>query len=194
METNYMESNYIFVPIGIDCCIAYQLQKLNLRHFSLPLDWIYIKNISSVIELFNDNFLYFLDITMYEIIKIKSNNFSYNKTNEISQYKLKHKKYNIILPHELQSLEPDKIQLFINRYNRRIKRLFELNNQSKKIIFIRLGFTKELKLIDKLNNSLSKYFTNYELKFIDLSTLEKTIDWKRNEINWLKYFTIYKDK
>ena len=183
-----MESNYIYVPIGIDCCIAYQLKKLNLRHFSLPLDWSYIKNISSVIEMFNDNFLSFLDISMYEIIKIKSNNFSYNKTNEISQYKLKHKKYNIILPHELKSLDANEIQLFINRYDRRIKRLFELYNQPTKIIFIRLGFTKELKLLDELNNSLSKYFSNYELKFIDLSKLEKTIDWKRNEINWIKYF------
>ncbi len=124
---------------------------------------------------------------MYEIIKIKSNKYSYNKTNEISQYKLKHKKYNIIFPHELKSLEPDEIQMFINRYNRRIKRLFELNNQPKKLIFIRLGFTKELKLLDKLNASLSKYFSNYELKFIDLATLEKTIDWKRNEINWIHY-------
>lgn len=182
-----MESNNIYIPIGIDCCIAYQLKQLNLRHFSLPLDWSYIKNISSIIDIFNDNFLSFLDISMYEIIKIKSNNYSYNKTNEISHYKLKHKKYNIILPHELKSLDTTEIQLFINRYNRRIKRLFELNNQPKKLIFIRLGFTKELKLLDELNNSLSKYFSNYELKFIDLSTLEKTIDWKRNEINWRKY-------
>jgi len=189
VELNDVELNNIYVPLGIDCCIAHQLNQLKLRHFSLPFDWSYTKNLSSIIEILNDNFSSFLDISMYEIKEIESNSFPYlvMDSSIVSKYKLKHKKYNIILPHELKSLDSYDIELFQNRYNRRIQRFIKLNDQNKKIIFIRLGITKELKLLDKLNESLSKYFINYEIKFIDLSKLGKTTDWKRDEINWSKY-------
>jgi hypothetical protein len=48
----------IIVPIGIDCGFASLLQKYNLRHFSLPFDWIVSYNgISQIIENNFDNFL-----------------------------------------------------------------------------------------------------------------------------------------
>jgi hypothetical protein len=161
-----------------------------LRYFSLPFDWCYSKHISSIIDIINNNFSNFLDISFYDIIKLYHDNFNYkspnNIINNISKYKLKHKSYNIILPHELKELNDKEINDFYNRYEKRIKRFYNLNNEHKKIIFIRLGLKNEINKLNLLNDCLSKYFDDYELKFIDSSQLDNSSqDWKRDNVNWL---------
>ena len=47
----------MIIPIGIDCGIAGLLQKYNLRHCSLPFDWV--GGVSHIIE---NEFQYFTDI------------------------------------------------------------------------------------------------------------------------------------
>jgi hypothetical protein len=77
----------IYIPLGLDCSLAYQLDMMKLRNFALPFDWIYTKNLSDIIKLITNNFSNFLpesnDIDaltkLYDIIPIKTNNFPINR-------------------------------------------------------------------------------------------------------------------
>ena len=224
--------NQIYIPLGLDCSVAYQLDKHNLRHFALPFDWSYTKNLLTIIELIDNNFSNFYPCNasldelekIYNIIEIKTNNYALeqstiinstiinstiinstiinttttitnttaiiNTTSEISKYKIKHKKYNIIFPHEFKSLSSEHIQIFIDKYLNRIKRFYDLNQINNKLIFIRLGTNKDLKYINLLNEILNKIFdkTINEIKFINSDKLSQTIttdNWQRNEYDWL---------
>lgn len=196
--------NQIYIPLGLDCSVAYQLDKHNLRHFALPFDWSYTKNLLSIIELIDNNFSNFYPCNasldelekIYNIIEIKTSNYALdhttiiNTTSEISKYKIKHKKYNIIFPHEFKSLSSEQIQIFIDKYLNRIKRFYDLNQINNKLIFIRLGTNKDLKYINLLNEILNKIFdkTINEIKFINSDKLSQTIttdNWQRNEYDWL---------
>ena len=143
----------IYIPLGQDCSLAYQLDKCGLRKFSLPFDWLYSKNLLDIIELIDNGFSNFLpqntintidDLKqLYTICEIKTNNFLLNKpistqSETFSKYKLKHKKYNIILPHEFAIIDTEQIQIFIDKYQRRIARFYQLNNSDNELIFIRL--------------------------------------------------------
>ena len=191
----------IYIPLGLDCSVAYQLSKHNHRQFALPFDWIYSKNILSIIKLINNKFSNFLpnesNLTklneIYEIIKINTNNFNLHNPNKninkFSKYKLKHKEYNIILPHEFEIINDKTIQFFIDKYKRRIDRFYELNNFE--LIFIRLGTIKDIQYLDLLEKTINKIFINNinKIKFINCLKLEKTITWKRDEYDWIEIFT-----
>jgi len=133
----------------------------------------------------------------YDIIEIKNNNFliTNNNTNKIySKYKLSHKKYKIVLPHELTSIDDTSITEFLNKYKRRINRFYDLDTLiDTELIFIRLGTGKDIKHLDKLNEVLTKYFKKYKLKFINSSELSKTVktsNWKRDEYDWENLFKV----
>lgn len=148
---------------------------------------------------------------LYEIISIKTNNFALGgpisesttelinstTTNPIthSKYKLKHKLYNIILPHEFVEVNSETIQIFINKYKKRIKRFYELNQANTKLIFIRLGINDEIQHLNELSNLINIKF-NYsinEIKFINSTILSKNIktsDWTRSEYEWNKILNL----
>lgn len=225
--------NLVYIPLGLDCSVAFQLQNHNLRHFSLPFDWSYSKSLLDIIELITNDFSNFLPENnsieslnkLYDIIEIKTNNFTINRPSQpmppvelvksdesvksdklvkpikykhiYSKYKLKHKFYDIILPHEFIEINTDTIQLFINKYKRRINRFYELNKSNNKLIFIRLGLDCEIKQkhINSLIEALNAKFFNAinEIKFINSTELSKEIktsDWTRSEYNWLNYFSL----
>ena len=219
----------IYIPLGIDCSIAYQLNKHGLRYFALPFDWSYTKNLLNIIELIDNEFSNFLPANntidelrkLYEIIEIKTNNYllgqpfelleqtqteqtqteqtqsvQIEQTQTYSKYKLKHKKYNLILPHEFATINDEQIQIFIDKYKRRIDRFYKLNQHSQ-LIFIRLGTKKDLKYIDLLNETIKNKFneTKYLIKFINLTDLSAlngpiTTNWKRDEYDWLSIFDV----
>lgn len=218
--------NLVYIPLGLDCSVAFQLQNHNLRHFSLPFDWSYSKSLLDIIELITNDFSNFLPENnsieslnkLYEIIEIKTNNFTIDRPiqpiqpnqpiqpiqpkqlveldNHIySKYKLKHKFYDIILPHEFIEINTDTIQLFINKYKRRINRFYELNKSNNKLIFIRLGLDCEIKqkYINSLSETINTKFFNTinEIKFLNSTELSKnikTINWTRSEYDWKSYF------
>jgi hypothetical protein len=214
----------IYIPLGLDCSLAYQLDEMNLRKFALPFDWIYTKNLLDIIKLITNNFSNFLPETncveslleLYEIIPINTNNFTidkprlnnqnnpnktiqtsgsafdpvYRSDSVCSKYKLKHKIYNIILPHEFAEINSKTIQLFIDKYKRRIERFYSLNQSDNKLIFVRLGLDNEKNnLFQKLCMLIDNIFdkTQNKMKFInstELSKQHKTSDWTRSEYNW----------
>ena len=188
----------IYIPLGMDCSVAYQLSKHNLRHQALPFDWMYCNNILFIIQLINNKFSNFLPIRanliqlseIYDIIEIKNDNYYLNSpnNNEFSKYKLKHKKYNIILPHEFEIINEETIQRFVDKYKRRIDRFYELNNAE--LIFLRLGTEKDIKYLNILEQTINNNFINTinKIKFINSLDFKDSVSWKRDEYDWNNYF------
>ena len=110
----------LFVPIGIDCGVAENLKKHNLRSFSLPFDWIVSYNgITDIIK--NDFTKFFPDLSNSIIIDDIPNVFNDN--------------YGIKFIHDKF---PD--ENVYNKYIRRINRFKDiLNNTNDLIVFIKKG-------------------------------------------------------
>ena len=150
-------------------------------------------------------------IELYEIISINTNNFTINKphlnnlnntiqtpgsafdlvSKSYSKYKLKHKTYNIVLPHEFVVINSITIQFFIDKYKRRIERFYNLNQPNNRLFFVRLGLNMEkTDLFHKLCTTLDDIFnkTENKIKFInstELSNQYKTTNWTRSEYDWI---------
>ncbi len=149
MTDNPQEEFY--VPLGLDCVLAYQLKKLELRKFSLPFDWISIKNIQVIIDILNDDFKSFIDKSNW-LLEKQSSNFNFFEDNKedfnshqgddgkgvpFSLIRGSHKIHDLYLPHEAVNLEID-LDLVIEKYKRRIERFRDLlrNPLHKKKIFL----------------------------------------------------------
>ena len=138
------------------------MKKLELRKFSLPFDWISIKNIQIIINILNDDFKSFIDKSNW-LLQKQSSKFNFFEDNKedfnaldgldgkggpFSLIRVSHKIYDLYLPHEAVNLEID-LDLVIEKYKRRIERFRDLlrNPLKKKKIF--LGYNKKNKKKDK---------------------------------------------
>jgi hypothetical protein len=182
--------DHIYISLGSDCSISYQLQVRNLRHISLPFDWIRINSLDDLIEILDNNFQFFnknyleiiRDSDKFPLVDEEWNN---NLNKNII---LKHKKYNILFPHEI-SYDIDKIvidkniDIMVEKYNRRITRFFDIIKNSKiKKTFIRITGKKEDEKL--LYKTLEKISNNFVLKYIYMDKSIKYISWKKEEIDW----------
>jgi hypothetical protein len=161
----------VYIPLGNDCSIAYQLDKLGLRKYALPFDWILTPSMNNVIMCLEDNFSKFFDN-----LKVKNQcNFSLldehwddtpnNSIRVINEY-------GFHFVHDFTSL--DDLPEVKEKYLRRIERYNEIvSNKEIKKVFIRLG--KEQKL------NLDGHTIFVENKMCSC--------WKKNEIDWLSIFT-----
>jgi len=185
----------VYISLGSDCSIAYQLQVRNLRHMSFPFDWVKTNNLIDILALLNNNFQFLTDPAYLEIVR-ESDKFPLLEENWIDASSrnlvLKHKKYNILFPHEIKYTDDTKIidqQIFnmCEKYNRRIARFLEiLKDREIKKIFIRITDKKEIP--ELLLNTLRNITNNFELKFIKLDKTMKFSCWKKNEYNWAFLF------
>ena len=219
-----------YVPLGLDCVLAYQMKKLELRQFSLPFDWMSIKNIQIIIAILNDDFKSFIDKSNWLLQKQSSTfNFFQENNEDFNQYlgddgkggplsliRMKHKIYDLYLPHEAVNLEID-LDLVIEKYKRRIERFRDLlrNPLHKKKIFLSYN-KKEIKIKEKiksidlhleqekdkieLEKTLLKFGSvNFKLSIINYNDYNDDylivasnpsfiFDWKRNYINFITIF------
>lgn len=156
----------IYIPLGNDCSIAYQLNKLNLRTVALPFDWILTPSLFNVTTCLDENFSKFFDN-----LKVKNQcnfsllDFNWNETPSNTIRIVNH--YGFHFVHDFTSL--DDLGDVKEKYYRRIDRFNEIyNNQNIKKIFVRYGKTQEINL-------------NGEVIFIEN---QKCSSWKKNEIDW----------
>ena len=180
----------MYISLGGNCSVTYQLNKYKLRNTSYPFDWtkISINQLITVLE--ND----FVD---YDILNIRSFSEKHDNTLLLSN------KYNIQFAHEIK--DETELNIFKNKIIKRIIKFKNLLNP----IFIRL----ELQPINQnyknkiilLNSLLSKYFIDYKLIIIinskiNFESLPSNIiiykyndfspDWQMNHLEWEKYFCI----
>lgn len=185
----------MLISLGTDCSVSYQLQMNNLRLFSLPFDWIKSNNFNDVLKLLANNFEDLLLSDNYVIVKksIKHpviNDLFINDTeNESLVAKLKNS--DIIFYHDFNTFDDknfdEAINKVIDKYSRRICKLYSLLEKETNITFIRLD---KISLDPKLVND---FFTWTTYNYPNLTTnlililLTKRND-KDQEIKWLKIF------
>jgi len=189
----------MFISLGSNCSVSYQLAKYNIKSIALPFDWCQI-NINQLISVFENNFENFSN---FEIIKesTKHNLIENNKIIGESSLVLKNS-YNVRFAHEI--LLKYSLDEFIIKMNERIKRFIELKE---KLIFVRIELSpiknNYINKIQKLLVLLDKYFINYELILIVPNILKfdnaKIIcytyntfssDWKMDHLLWKLYFNL----
>jgi len=189
-----MTEDVFHIPLGMDCTLAYQLNKHRLRRFALPFDWIKITNFDAIIKILNNSFFNFLNKDKWNII-LQSPNFNYfDDTNEDtcvkSLLKLKHTDYKIILPHEAKNDVIDLDEIII-KYQRRIDRFNQIvKSNISKIIYVgidKINDSDKKKLIQCLDNYGC---INYKIKFIEYSKYPVIGDysWHRDWIHWNDLF------
>jgi hypothetical protein len=188
----------LFISLGGNCSISYQLKKLNLKNKSYPFDWskISIKQLISVLE--NDFIQYNESLLIYKLSDLHDNFI----TNDSYSLILKNN-YNITFAHELGDI--NNLDNYKEKIKRRIERFKNINSSKITFIRIELNIIKEnyKDNIVKLCEVLNKYSNNYILKiiinsYIDFDDLPRNViiykyddftdDWQMNKIDWNKIF------
>lgn len=59
----------IFIPLGSSCGVAYQLNKLNIRRFSYPFDWLRIGDLNQITQCISNDFKDFVQSDMKVITR-----------------------------------------------------------------------------------------------------------------------------
>ena len=163
----YKYKQPIFISLGSNCSISYQLKNLGIRDKSYPFDWCKV-SLSQVKNVLENKFKDFSDIK----IKKFSSNHEYKHNNKYGSFVLNNK-YNITFAHELFINSDKNIHKFKNILDRRIQRFLEHKNDY--IIFVILEYNKFndnklLELITKLN----KYFNYFKILYIKIDDQKNT--------------------
>jgi hypothetical protein len=174
----------IFVSLGSNCSVAYQLKEYGLREKAYPFDWCKTSLSQLILTLRNN----FNDFEKLEIKKYSENHHSLN--NNCGSYIL-FNKYGIQFAHEL--IDKYDINDFSLKLINRITNFRELRNP----IFIRIETSNmnsnKIKLYDELVKLLDSIFNNYKLIVISNQYLinSKIINYKLEEFDkdW-KYLTV----
>ena len=144
IERRY-KSNREIIPIGSDCHPAYTLQKMNLRKYSLPFDWLLtnsVKGLKLVSDNIKSDFKYFLsDLYENERGRVVSKKYPFTE--------FYHEKYLIE--------NPDSILKFTRRISRFKKKLDE------EVYFLYCVNSNSLK-----SNSLTKELYESVIEFSSL--------------------------
>lgn len=205
----------VFIPIGNDCSVAYNLSQLGKRQFALPFDWIRLNNIAQVIQLLENDFDDFLAL---EYLKVKRTVTGFplleddwidlpsdtSGDNGVERPEIVNSKYNISFLHDFYSDNfAEELSSIKEKYVRRIDRLREiLKNDDITKIFVRGTLKKKIpREEDLLNECLQRMgIQNFELRFIDFGDFGAesgssgveipTKDrWKRGPVErWKMYF------
>ena len=185
-----VEEQIVYISLGCDCAVRYQLEKHNLIDVTYPFDWIKINNINMLCDIIDTDFSIFFE--RYNI-KTQCNNFN-NFDEENIKSRLQIKLCNgIIMPHEANEYKFDE-KLYREKYIRRIDRFRCVIRDNKiKKIFIRadekqIMEIQKKKLYDKLNLFGC---VNYDIKFINYGDYKcnEEFTWQRKYIPWINYFT-----
>jgi hypothetical protein len=127
-----------YIGLGRDCQVAIILRDLQIRRAAYPLDWMVCSNFYGVIEVFKDDFKYFLDpnFLIYKESYIENSyyQFGYNHFFPIIGFPI----YDDI--HIAGTIVPnflDHLPAVQATQGKRIQRLLDLLSSDEKIVFIR---------------------------------------------------------
>lgn len=154
-------SQTVYIPLGIDCSIAYNLRKYKLSSTAFPFDWLKIPNIDNIVQILENDFADFLNPKLIHTKSQSQTAFDYfdntvEKVATKSYKKLVHTKYKYTMPHEFVGDVID-WQKWYEKYSRRITRFRNIaKDPTIKKIFIRLDTkVKDLEMETKLQVILS---------------------------------------
>ena len=194
------ESKSVYISLGGDCSVSFQLRKLGLQHLgSMPLDWFRIDKPESVLSILENDFLDIANLSMYKATK-QSEMFNYfNSQNTLSGesenpikslMRLKHIKYGLIAPHEYIGADID-IDHFQGKYTRRIERFRKIVcDPDIRKVFVYLDQSGK-ELMEKFKMALTRYgCVNFDIVIVKtrdydhLIPVDQPFDWRREYIDW----------
>ena len=153
--------NIEYIPIGIDCDIAFMCKEFNMRKTAYPFD--HIVTYDGITKILENNFNNFIP-------KINENNIN----NHVFD-----KNYNTKFIHDNFLLQEDK-----DKYKRRIDRFLKILNTNKKIVFIKKGHSihhhneldnivNEYEEVKKLNEYLKTNYKNLDYEIVIILLCKK---------------------
>jgi len=178
----------MFISLGGNCSIAYQINKHNVNYTKSPFDWCKT-SLKQMIKVFENNFE---DYNNLSYVKISLNHLSIDNKPSCILKNI----YGIQFAHEI--VDKYEIDDYKNILLERIRKFISL--KEKEIIFIRIELENNNNNFTELLLLLDKYFDNY--KFILISKinpkinkiihyeLPEFIDWKFDNINWNQIFNL----
>lgn len=171
--------NIEYIPIGIDCDVAFMCKEFKMRNYAYPFD--HIVTYDGITKILENNFKNFIPEINHDTI----NNHIFDNN------------YNTKFIHDNFLLEENK-----NKYKRRIDRFLKILNDNKKIIFIKKGHSihhhnelenivNEYEEVKKLNEYLKKTYKNLDYEIVIILLCKKCncniIDQNINNIKLYKY-------
>jgi hypothetical protein len=170
IETESNNQPYdVAVSLGDLCQVAWQLSHHNLRGAAFPFDWL--------ITPFE---------SLYSFLMIEGANFIARENLVVVYGEIPHIEdsfYRIKFLHDF-SMSPVVLENYDDikkKYDRRIKRFFELLHSNKKVLFIRRGITYEQAC--RLENFFNTYYPNLNYTILAVgSTEEMNHDWKLEKV------------
>ena len=170
----------MFISLGGNCSVCYQLNKYNIRTVAYPFDWCKI-SINQLISVLSNDF------DNYDSIKI------YKYSENHNSYLLKND-YDITFAHEIGNIDEFKIKL--------ADRIDRFKN-SKNNIYIRIELCKindnyinKIKQLMKLIKGKLILIINSDIE-INIENVvvyrynEFSDDWQMNHIDWLTIFKYF---
>jgi len=169
-----------YISLGYNCAIAYQLSTIgqNKRLNAYPFDWLIIKDFKSVVLLLENNFDGFLSnlINQGSCLKFSLINNDSDipllpgeKNTSSPLCKVYNSQYNIEFNHDFTEELFTNRSFVIEKYNRRIKRLYDLIKSDNDITFIRDEFTKNTitnELLIRFFNCINHTSCNIKRKLV----------------------------
>jgi len=189
----------VYISLGGNCSITYQLIKYNLRTCAYPFDWCKL-SLNQLINVLDNNFLDYSDT-------LKITNVSYTHKHNITNHPslILSNKYKIKYAHEI--INNDELFEFKLKMNKRIDRFINLQE---KIKFIRIELEpiknifinkikKLIKVLDKTYDYELILVINSKINLDELYNYKKikiykydnfTNDWKMDNIPWSSIFNL----
>lgn len=197
-----MTTGVYYVPIGCDCAVAYNLDRLNIRSCAFPFDWLRMSP-TTIIKLIDNHFEDFLNEKY--LVEVSSHIASTTPSttpiisptipsigskfplidevwndNIIDHAIVENTKYKFKFYHDFLTYDSDQLKYVKEKYDRRIKRFYDiLYDEHVRKIFIRVD--------KKYHSSLSYFekFPNSEVRFINSSSGGNVCtSWKKEELDW----------
>ncbi|WP_339290586.1 DUF1796 family putative cysteine peptidase [Paenibacillus sp. FSL E2-0201] len=145
----------LIVSLGMSCAPAINMQRNNLRTFSMPLDWMISYSLTDVNRLYKNRFQNFMELTNLQMLKethffLEDGVPAYpngNKNALVKSYFIQDTCYNIISVHDFPITSGKHWSTTYPSYKAkldlRMKRFWDKLLSSKKILFIRWFATYE---------------------------------------------------
>lgn len=182
----------VHISFGNTCCIAYQLNKHELRNMAMPFDWILTPNIDKLLECIESSFDGFLS-DMYLVSKNHSTNFpqiadDWND-DKVTTLRVINTKYKFTFVHDFTSM--DDLSDVRDKYYKQIIRFHKIMLDvviTKKIYRIttntscEIEYKKIISVFEKLG------YVNYSIHIKSYKDIGESIDWKFDHYDWNTWF------
>lgn len=187
------------VSLGFDCQVAWQLEANNMRKFAYPFDWVHT-HFDSLINFIVNKGANFLDADKIAVIGPYPGDPSRLHVIDVV--------YGIISYHDFRANPPFENYWEVKaKYDRRIKRFFDLLNSNKKVLFVRYGLTRpQVEFLDGLLHFLyptlsytilavnddPEYLADWGLERVRNFYIQQTLGmWKGDSARWKEILSAF---